>query len=74
MTPLTFMLVWYILGAVGCALGVKSDLNRGIDFSLSDLMLCIVVSFFGPVSLIIGVCEYSKYSEHVSPTLIKGKK
>ena len=74
MTPLIFMVVWYILGAVGCALGVKCDLDRGIDFKLTDLFACMAVSILGGFALILGVCEYSKNSKLVSPTLIKGKK
>lgn len=71
---LTVVLVWYIIGTIGCCIAVTSDIRRGIDFTIWDLMLCVIGSFLGFVMLIIGVFEYSKYNKIPTITLIKGKK
>lgn len=74
MSPLLFCVIWYLSGAFGCALGVKSDLSRGIDFKLSDLIACVFISILGMFALLLGVCELSKNTKYESPTLIKGSK
>lgn len=74
MTFLIFAIIWYIVGAIGCSIAVISDIKRGIDFTIWDLILCVIGSFLGFVVLVIGISEYSKYHKIPTITLIKGKK
>lgn len=74
MNLLIFAFIWYMFGVVGCILGVKSDLSRGVDFKLSDLFISILISFLGFFAFFLGLCEYCSKNNLSDPTLIKGNK
>lgn len=63
---------WYITGLAGCVWSVCNDLNKGRDFTILDLCLVVVTSFFGPIFTVFCVVEHWK--EMGAPVLIKGKK
>lgn len=74
MSLLIFAIIWYIIGAIGCALAATSDIKRGLDFTLIDLIGCVIASSVGFIALMLGFMEYSKYHKIPNMTLIKGKK
>lgn len=68
---------WYLLGVFGATLGTLSDLADGNDFKVSDLILCLILSAFGPATLALGLVAYvtnKNTDTKFNKTLIKGKK
>jgi len=59
------VVVWLSLGAYGCVLGIRADLNDGFDLTVTDLCKYMVAVLFGPIALIMA------FGNEV---LIKGKK
>lgn len=75
MTLLIF--IWYLLGAAGSTLGTLSDLIDGNDFTVNDLIICLLISIAGPITLFLGLAAYlsnRKIDNRFNKTLIKGKK
>lgn len=73
MDLISLCIVWYILGLIGCTLGTLSD---GCDFTVSDMMLNLVIASFGAVTLIFGFIAYVTNTNvgKFNKILIKGKK
>lgn len=71
-----FLVVWYLLGLAGCALGEKADRwkGKGKDFTLEDLVLTLILSLFGGLLFLFGLCYFVSESNLGSRVLIKGKK
>lgn len=70
-------IIWYLVGLIGCVLGTLSDLADGCDFKVSDLIQCVVLSVFGPCTLVLGLVAYvsnKNTGSKFNKTLIKGKK
>lgn len=65
---------WYLCGLVGCALGVSTDLDRGEDFTVHDLLGSVFLGIGGVVVLALGLCVYLTHHMQNSKVLIKGKR
>lgn len=71
--PLIIM-CWYIVGLVGCAIGVYVDMKLGEDFKVSDLLLTLFISLFGVVPLLLGVGYWFSKNKVADIVLIKNKR
>ena len=76
MDLISLCIVWYILGLIGCTLGTLSDLSDGCDFTVSDMIMNLVIASFGAVTLILGFIAYVTNTNvgKFNKILIKGKK
>lgn len=50
MTTVLFILGWYVLGLIGCGIGIAVDWGRGKDITVQDVLLSFVLSVVGPLS------------------------
>ena len=70
---ITYIVIWYILGFIGCCLAAYTDNKRGENILLTDLFLAIIVSVLGIITLMLAVGHFSKYNL-TNVVLVKGKK
>jgi len=68
------LVIWYIVGMVGCAIGVYVDFKLGEDFKLSDLLLTLFISIFGVVPLLLAIGYWFSKSDVTDIVLIKSKR
>lgn len=69
---ITYLIIHLILGAIGAIIVTKLELNKGLDFTLNDLVLAVVLSVMtGPFLFVIAIL-YS-FGEP-SRVLLKGDK
>lgn len=54
MIPVCLVLLWLLSGVIGTIYGVKEDLDKGIDFNVAYLILCLI----GPI---MGLILFFKY-------------
>lgn len=70
---ITYLIIHLVLGAIGAVIVTKLELNKGLDFTLNDLVLSVLLSITtGPFLFIIAVLYYSFGKP--SRVLIKGEK
>lgn len=69
---ITYLIIHLILGAIGAIIVTKLELNKGLDFTLNDLVLSVLLTIMlGPFLFIIAIL-YS-FGEP-SRVLFKGEK
>jgi hypothetical protein len=68
------LVIWYVIGLLGCALGIWTDLKRGENFTLADLFVSLIASVGGLVLLMCTIDHYIKHNRIQPIVLIKGKK
>lgn len=75
MSTIGLAVIWYLLGLAGCALGEKADRTlSGKDFTVEDLLLTLILSLFGGLLFLFGLCYFVSRVDFGSRVLIKGKK
>ena len=68
----TYLIIHLILGILGAIIIAKLELNRGVDFTLLDLVLSIVLAV-GTGPFLFGIAVLYSFGEP-SKVLIKGEK
>lgn len=74
MSILYYCIIWYVLGIIGCFLGILTDIKKGQDFTVSDLIISIFVSLLGLLTFILGAGYYLSSSNFTSIVLVEGDK
>lgn len=71
-----FLLGYFICGIMGVTLGYAGDVKSGKDFKVSDLGPAFLITFGGPVSLLIGGANFVEKMNFklFDRVLIKGSK
>ena len=69
---ITYLIIHLILGAIGAIIVTKLELNKGLDFTLNDLVLSILAAtMLGP--FLFGIATLYSFGEP-SKVLFKGEK
>lgn len=72
-----YFVLWYIIGLAGCILAAYTDLKRGGDVRVVDIILIIISSVAGLIILLIAIAYFYKYNKKYNPfnyVVIKGHK
>ena len=51
-TPIEIFLYWWLIGAIGMAIGVWIDLVHGHTYSYQDLLMSLVFTLLGPIIML----------------------
>lgn len=69
---ITYITIHLILGAIGALIVAKIELNRGLDFTINDLVISVLAAtMLGP--FLFGIAILYSFGEP-SKVLIKGEK
>lgn len=69
---ITYLIIHLILGAIGAIIVAKLELNKGLDFTLNDLVLSVLLAVMtGP--FLFGIAVLYSFGEP-SKVLFKGEK
>lgn len=69
---ITYLIIHLILGAIGAVIIAKLELNKGLDFTLNDLVLSVLLAVMtGP--FLFGIAVLYSFGEP-SKVLFKGEK
>ena len=72
MSVLGFVIIWYLLGITGCVLGEKTDMSKGKNFTINDLLGGMFWSLFGAIIFMFGLSYFLKHSNFGNRVLVKG--
>ena len=65
---------WYLCGVLGCVAGVASEVDRGIDFTVGDLVGNAFGALGGVITLVAGGGIYLMQKANSGKVLIKGNR
>ena len=67
------VVVWYVLGVLGCWAAALTDIDRGFDLTLRDVFIGAFLSLGGPIMFISGISAFIQHKDFFDRVLIKGK-
>lgn len=73
----TYVFLWCLTGLIGCIFAGYTDLKRGGDVTVGDVILMIISSIAGLIIFFLALAYFFKYNKKCNPfnfVVIKGKK